>query len=589
MKTEIKTGLSLLLLCLALPVQAQQDVRFPAGELNKKSFQILGDSSAWPVLYQQAEYDALTNSFVAKGSKTDLFKKFKLSHTAVLSAKESRSSLIRNGAKLFAEKELTALNQSLDAYDQAIGNGNLADCLKLADQVQSALKQTREALDQNRVQSVSARLEERIGSVFQRKGLLGSWNDTVTGNFFEENDGIKTLKESQATLEFKDGSEVVVEELTIATVKAARIDRLNQQVKTEVTLVNGSLLAKIAENSKQNRSFNLNLGTTKSDLQTSKFWANKSADKKIQMSNYDGEAKLTASNVSVTLKKNQGTVVVEGKAPQLPVDLLPSPKMFWPRQDSIIFQSSIVFKWTPVKNSKSYQVELAKDSDFKTVFSRPRVSATSLQTELPLDEPVFVRIQAFDSQDIRGGDSPTYRVIRNDDKIPPAIFLNGITSDQVYIPGSDYQLTGQTEAFATLISNEKPVEIKPDGSFSLSGVLREQNFYFRLKVTDRAGNSRERKLTVTRMDTTKMSVINWNIPVKERTLTIGSTTITASGKAYPNIKVTLTQGGQIQSVQTSPDGDWAIRFVPESKEPVSIRFTLTTSDELIHQIIYSVR
>ncbi|MCA0445459.1 MAG: FecR domain-containing protein [Bacteroidetes bacterium] len=589
MKIKLFSGSLVTLFFFSLTVQAQQDIKFPAGDLNKKSFQILGDSAAWPVLYQQAEYDALSNSFVAKGSKTDLFKKFKLSHASVLSVKESRSSLIRNGARLFAEKELENLNKSLDSYDQAIGNGNLQDCLKLSEQIQTAYRQTNEALDKNRVQSVSARLEERIGSVFQRKGLLGSWNDAVTGNFFEENDGIKTLKESQATLEFKDGSEVVVEELTIATVKAARIDRLNQQVKTEVTLVNGSLLAKIAENSKQNRSFNLNLGTTKSDLQTSKFWANKSADKKIQMSNYDGEAKLTASNVSVTLKKNQGTVVVEGKAPQLPVDLLPSPKMFWPRQDSIIFQSSIVFKWTPVKNSKSYQVELAKDSDFKTVFSKQRVNSTSLQSELPLDEPVFVRIQAFDGQDIRGGDSPTYRVIRNDDKIPPAIFLNGITSDQVYIPGSDYQLTGQTEAFATLISNEKPVEIKADGSFSLSGVLREQNFYFRLKVTDRAGNSRERKLTITRMDTTKMSAINWNIPVKDRVLAVGSTTVTASGKAYPNIKVTLTQGSQIQSVQTSPDGDWAIRFVPESKEPVSIRFTLTTSDELIHQIIYSVR
>lgn len=589
MKTEFTFGLFSILVFSSLTVQAQQDIKFPAGDLNKKSFQILGDSAAWPVLYQQADYDALTNSFVAKSSKTEAFKKFRLSHTSVLSVKANRSSLIRNGARLFAEKELENLNKLLDSYDQAIGNGNLQDCLKLSDQIQTAYKQTNDALDKNRVQTVSARLEEQIGSVFQRKGLLGSWNDAVTGNFFEENDGIKTLKESQATLEFKDGSEVVVEELTIATVKSARIDKLNQQVKTEVTLVNGSLLAKIAENSKQNRSFNLNMGTAKSDLQTSKFWANKSADKKIQMSNYDGEAKLTASNVSVTLKKNQGTVVVEGKAPQLPVDLLPSPKMFWPRQDSIIFQSSIVLKWTPVQNSKSYQVELAKDSDFKTVFSRQKVSSTSVKTDLPLDEPVFVRIQAFDSQDIRGGDSPTYRVIRNDDKIPPAIFLNGITSDQVYIPGSDYHLTGQTEAFATLISNEKPVEVKADGSFSLSGELKEQNYYFRLKVTDRAGNSRERKLTVTRMDTTKMSVINWNIPVKDRVLTIGSTTVTASGKAYPNLKVTLAQGSQIQSVQTSPDGDWAIRFVPENRETVSVRFFMNESGELIHQINYTVR
>ncbi|MCK6603180.1 MAG: FecR domain-containing protein [Bacteroidetes bacterium] len=567
---------------------AAQDMTFPSGDLNRKTESLIGDSAAWPVVYQLAEFNALSNTLTLKPGQIARLRQFRDLHQKVRKAKDSRAGLIKNGAGLFAEPELAELNETVQSYDQAVVSGNLDAATALAGSVEKGLEKTRIALEKNRVQSVSARLEEKIGSVFQRHGLLGTWDEAARGSFFEENDGIKTLKASQANLLFKDGSEVVVEEQTIATVRSARIDRLNQQVKTEVMLVNGSLLAKLSENAKQNKGFNLNMGTATSDLRTSKFWANKGSDKKIQMSNYDGEATLTSSNVSVTLKKNQGTVVVEGKAPDLPVDLLPSPKMFWPRQDSIIFSKSMIFRWTPVKGSKAYQVELARDQDFKMIISRQRVTTTTLSADLPLDEAVFVRIQAFDSRDLRGGDSPVYRVIRNDDKIPPAVFLDGIAGEQLFIPDADYSVSGRTEAFAQLTANDQPVQVRQDGSFSLTGSLQGMNYYFRLKVTDRAGNSRERKLTVSRMDTTRLAKVSWNVPESDRILTTGSTTVSVSGKAYPGMKISLVQGSSQSYAETSPDGDWALRFQPEGKSPVSLKF-LTATGRLVHELRYQVK
>lgn len=586
--TEFFRRLAVLAVLFWTTLAAAQDMTFPSGDLNRKTESLIGDSAAWPIVYQLAEFNALSNTLTLKPGQIARLKQFRDLHQKVRKAKDLRAGLIKNGAGLFAETELAELNETVQSYDQAVVSGNLDAATTVAGSVEKGLEKTRIALEKNRVQSVSARLEEKIGSVFQRHGLLGTWDEAARGSFFEENDGIKTLRASQANLLFKDGSEVVVEEQTIATVRSARIDRLNQQVKTEVMLVNGSLLAKLSENAKQNKGFNLNMGTATSDLKTSKFWANKGSDKKIQMSNYDGEATLTSSNVSVTLKKNQGTVVVEGKAPDLPVDLLPSPKMFWPRQDSIIFSKSMTFRWTPVKGSKAYQVELARDQDFKMILSRQRVTTTTLSADLPLDEAVFVRIQAFDSRDLRGGDSPVYRVIRNDDKIPPAVFLDGIAGEQLFIPDADYSVSGRTEAFAQLLVNDQPVQVRQDGSFSLTGSLQGMNYYFRLKVTDRAGNSRERKLTVSRMDTTRLASVSWNVPESDRILTTGSTTVSVSGKAYPGMKISLAQGSSQSQAETSPDGDWALRFQPEGKSPVILRF-LTAAGRLVHELRYQVK
>ena len=161
----------------------------------------------------------------------------------------------------------------------------------------------------------------------KRKGLLGSWQSAFINDLFASYDGVRTGEASLAQLFFTDGVDVTVDPSTTVVIRESHMDKLDQTVKRDIALINGSMLTKFSAKAKETNKFEFHAGTSESMVKSGKFWASTVQDKKTKLSNYDGTIDLTASKVKISLQQNQGTVVEKGKAPLPPINLLAAPQL----------------------------------------------------------------------------------------------------------------------------------------------------------------------------------------------------------------------------------------------------------------------
>jgi hypothetical protein len=92
--------------------------------------------------------------------------------------------------------------------------------------------------------------------------------------------------------------------------------------------------------------------------------------------------------------------------------------------------------------------------------------------------------------------SPTYTIIFDNE--PPKIEINSPADGAEFFGSKQRQLTikGKTESEADLIINDRVVAVDDDGSFTFLTTLSEGENTFKIKATDKAGNTEETSLTV---------------------------------------------------------------------------------------------
>jgi hypothetical protein len=350
------------------------------------------------------------------------------------------------------------------------------------------------------------------------------------------------------------------------------MDKLDQTVKRDLALMNGSILTKLSAKAKETNKFAFHAGTSESIVKSGKFWASTIQDKKAKLSNYDGTIDLTASNVKITLQQNQGTVVEKGKAPLPPINLLAAPQLNWEQLDTVIYSEKMTLQWTKIKNAVSYQVETCPSRNFDHNITMVSVKTPLYQlTGIPLAS-VYVRITAIDSYGLRGVDSPIYRIIRAKDTQPPPIQIDGWEIDRKYTANNTMTITGKTKAETALTAGGEKQTVQADGSFSFHVAVARPETQVKIIATDQYGNSSERTLSIVPMETEKLFDISWNGSATETTVYSLGESVEAHGNAYPGIKVTATLGEQQITVQTNSQGDWAISLKVIKGETLRIIF-----------------
>jgi len=326
--------------------------------------------------------------------------------------------------------------------------------------------------------------------------VLGSWQQAQIGDLFAESDGVRTGTNSTASLAFIDGSQIVISQNTTAVVRTSRIDKLERTAQANITLIKGSLLSQLSQQAQESGSFKLSAGKAEAIIRSSKFWASVNEVSATRIANYEGTMEVKAGKMAVTLKKNQGTVVLKGKEPMPPVELLPAPRLQWNALDTVIFRSELLLRWNPVANTTKYQIEVSSERNFSENVQTYSTSATSFLLKNLPNETRFVRLQAFDQLGLRGADSPTYRILRSSDTEPPFIFVQDFPIQKGdtltrYITLSQLDIQGETEPNATLLKDGAPIEVAPNGTFQFSVSLENWSEKFiSLSAFDAAKNRR---------------------------------------------------------------------------------------------------
>jgi hypothetical protein len=564
--------------CMLFAQQRERGYVFKASDLVQVSQRLAGDSAAWQIVVASAERRTSTNEFVLSTTSQKILRTFSTLRTKVNRERATLSRLVKRGAPILAEQEFLKTSKALQAHDQAVANGEIAKALQEGESFLLLLPTLSKAVEARRTEAVEAKLRTKTGDVDKRKGLLGSWQQAEIGDLFAESDGIRTGANSTAALAFIDGSQIVINQNTTAVVRTSRIDKLERTAQANIALIKGSLLSQLSKQAQESGAFKLSAGKAEAVIQSSKFWASVNEASTTRIANYEGIMKVRAGKIAVTLKKNQGTVVLKGKEPTPPVELLPAPRLQWNALDTVIFRNELLLQWNPVANTTKYQIEVSSERNFSQNVQTYSTSATSFLLKNLPNETRFVRLQAFDKLGLRGVDSPTYRILRSPDTEPPFIFVQDFPVQKGdtltrYITLSQLDIQGETEPNATLLKDGTPIEVAPNGTFQFSVSLENlSEKSILLSAFDAAKNRRNLVLRLVSIRQERLVQMKWNCAVVGDTLISNGLPIQVYGTAYPNLLLSLTHGNRTYSATADAKGNWAIALEPLANQTLTVSF-----------------
>ena len=553
-------------------VSAQNnEITFPAAELQEMALRYTGDKLNWPILVKLADRNIQDNTFTLTQSDALQLENLADATAIVLEQKEKFKQLIENGATIFARDEWIAAVQQFEKQKTAVNDGDVEAAISGANALPETVTKLEQVLRENRMVEVQAQLESKIGTVDKRVGLLGQWNNADVGDLFKESDGLKTHEESFANLGFTDGTKIIVDPNTIAVIRKSRVDKLDESSDTEISLESGGLLAKLSASATERSNYILNAGSSQSELRTTNFYAESDGDETVKLTNYDGVANVNANDVTITIRENEGTIVREGQPPAAPIKLLPAPELVWETSDTVVYRDQVIFTFNFVDDAESYIVQRSTSSTFDNDLQEIKVSNNSaLLSYLPLGT-TYVRVLAIDDLGLRGPFSEPVRVVRNEDNQPPPAFVDNLNGSILFTLTPNVTITGVTQPDAHVLINNNPVPVQSSGRFSheMKNLTADQNVS--VVATDDSGNNTVRSVRVVYL--TPEILFNFALSgARGRdTIVIDRPSVTLSSRAYPGLEVVINNTGTTRRVQTDSQGRWGITMNMQQGE-LSVTF-----------------
>ena len=536
----------------------ESDFTFQSSELQQMALRYTGNTLNWPLLVSLAEHDIPNNTFTL--SSSDFVQLETLASTsAVVTEQETRvKALIKSGATIFAAEKLDVVNSMLTNYVLSIRQGNLDETLQIGQSLPAQVDELEETLNANRLVQVEAQLTKKMGTVHKRYGLLGEWENTIVGDLYKESDGVRTREESYANLAFTDGSAIVVDPLTVAVIRKARIDKLSEASDTEITLEEGGLLAKLSAAAKERSNYILNAGSSQSELKTQNFYAETDNQNTVKLTNYDGEANISANDVTITIRKNEGTIVTEGEPPAPPIQLLPAPGLAWDTRDSIIYRDEIVFAFVAVDGAVNYKLQYSTSPGFDTDITEVELTSTSLAiNDLELGT-TYIRVQAIDELGLRGPFTDPTRVIKNIDVLPPPLFIDDYGSGIVFTLENSITITGVTEPGTRLMFGDKRVDVRPSGAFTITLDNLESDQAMAVVALDGSGNQTSKELRVVHLKEEEVFDFHITGATGKDPIQVSQPEVRISATAYPGLKILMTNEGIEREISTDSRGRWGV-------------------------------
>lgn len=434
-------------------------------------------------------------------------------------------------------------------------------------------------IEVRRKADVEAKLEQKTGIVDRRKGLISEWTSATVGELFQRSDGVRTGQESQAQLVFLDGSDVVLYENTTAIIRQSQVDKLTNRSEVEIELSSGGVLTRLSAAARNQSDYTVNAGSSSSNIRSNSFWAETQSDDRVVLSNFDGEVMVSALNSQVTLQENEGTIVVRGREPSAPVQLLQAPYLGWEQPDSVIYRDSIVLRWGRVDNAAFYEIDLAPNRTFDAGLRTHRTESTQTNlTNIP-NGVSYIQVRAFDSNGLRGNNTNPLRLLRISSTEPPPIILDARDQQVIYTFDANYELTGTTQPGSRLTVNGNSVRVDQNGRFAAPLTIESESEVTIVSV-DPTGNRRTVHQTIRHVNIDALYSLRWSVPATNEGLR-RAPQILVSGNAFDFMTVRIQSGSANLRVPVGSSGQWSRQFSPGNASEVTITFTDRQTGETI--------
>jgi Glucodextranase, domain B/FecR protein len=435
-----------------------------------------------------------------------------------------------------------------------------------------------ERSEAQRDQKGEALVSDRNGQVEGQRPEDLSWRDLQLKTVLIEEEKVRTLSNSTAQITFRDASRLRLNANSNAVIKVMRFDPLSNTEEAQVSLVEGDFYALLAGDNTRSK-FNVEIPDVNANIDSGNFWVSNDA-RNAKFTNYDDrEVSVAANGETVTLGRNEGTVVARGERPAGNVALLPSPAPTLPADESLVYESTPELAWLPVAESAGYWLEIATDQEFNRV----------VDSQFGLDEPRYVtgalvvgdyfwRVSALDGFGLPGERSPTFRFRVAPDNTPPYLKIETPAGGAILRKASA-EVTGESEPGAVVTVAGVETEVSADSRFAATVELVEGANTIVIVATDPAGNETrgERQVvyspdtqSIVAFDQTTRQIAPLHFITNDDVLSLGGTTTA-------NAEIEVRSGNTVRaSAVTDPDGVFRLN-VPLTADEEAFDFAVIAS------------
>lgn len=555
------TALYLLLFFTVVSAEAAPDtvtVTLEARDsLRQLAQQYLGDPNEWETILRYNGYSDI-RQITARTEIRIPVKAYRDASRQIENASRVIQEANLEGAGVLAKAQI---GQSIQLKIRAAGlkkAGKLDESEKTATQAIAAGQQALEIARQKKIRSVSAVLFHKQGSVQSRKSEELLWNEAIINQELEERERVRTLASSLGEILFIDGSNIRLEENSLAVIGTMKENVLKKSSTTDVTVLEGDVLVHLASLSKRKK-FTVTSPGIGANIRSRKFRTSRDNMKVTRIANYDGEIDVSSKGSSVTLKKNQGTKIKAGDKPQAPRKLLLPPKILSPLPNQVFLSKTVRFKWETVSAARYYKLEISRKRDFSHLSQTIKTETSEIEWQVPEDGIYYYRAYAIDNDAFSGPFSEVFDFYVGEDKSPPYLAVHHPVEGQTVL-SEKVSVRGVVESKAVLQINGRKVQQTDTGAFDHFVRLKPGRQAIRITATDHAGNT----TTVVRNLICNLDdrMIWLQTPNPMHT---NSGKVTLTGKVRPKTRVEINGNpvnieGQFSYLLTLPEGSHVIEI-----------------------------
>lgn len=548
----------------------------------------LGDPDLWAEIVRASGLKSLTDL------RTGL--ELKIPATAISTANKAlvdANGQIRNanqaGAQVFAHENIV---KAIALHDEALtrrGKSDWSGTRLLATdsygEATVALKKSLAARDK----AAEALVTDRHGNVEgQRPQDLG-WRGLQLQATLIEEEKVRTLSNSTAQITFQDASRLRLNANSNAIIQRLRYDPLKRSEEAKVSLVEGDFYA-LLSNSNTRASFNVEVPSVNANIRSGNFWV-RNDDTGAKFTNYDdGAVEVAAAGGSVTLGRNEGTIVRPGAAPREAVTVLPPPALARPANDAVAFNQPPRLTWQAVPEAVGYWIEIGGDQAFaRMVTSRFGIETAQFEPgTLPPGE-YFWRVAALDRFGLPGARSAVWRFVLAVDKEPPFLTVRTPERDAIFRAAS-VAVSGEAEPGARIAVQGVDGKPAPDGRFTLAVEARPGLNKIVVVATDPAGNETRQSRSFVYMPDAQSTVsFDTAIPrVGPKHFLSAVETISLGGRTTPEARIEIKDGAAVvASAATDKAGDFRLNL-PLRTGTQTYEAVVTTSSGFVSSETFSV-
>ena len=344
-------------------------------------------------------------------------------------------------------------------------------------------------------QGITAILSNMDNVVKTKRHDQVAWKGAAEGMTFYNKDAIQTFRKSSATVMFKEGNFLRLDENSLIVLRNLEKDPFTRDNHMTVVLMSGQLNGQISKVHQDN--YNLEVlapgAIARAPSESSKgtparFQMSVGPDDTSMLTVLDGTVDLVVDGKTVEVATDQIVKVQPGKPLVYLRPPPPPPGLVTPAADSTFYfrdvPPKVSFTWNQSEGVDTYHLLLSKDPQFEDIVFEGRVDSSGFSHGNLKQGDYYWRVSSISSDGEGPFSQPEHFVMIQDLELPTLVVHYPDTGE----PGDRFELSGRTDPDARIFVGGIPVKVDENGQFVHDLFLQRGYNVIVVEAVDKMGN-----------------------------------------------------------------------------------------------------